>query len=213
MGGHSSPGPRPERYRLFIAIPLPDAIKQSIEKAQHELRSALPADSIRWTRIAHFHLTLRFLGSVEPSRVEALTDAVRRACSGFGDLQLRAAGIGVFPGPRRPRVVWTGVRDTRERLALLQRAIEAATNEFTVEPPQETFTGHITLARCRDISRSESATLAGLVERMASRSFGAWTADCIDVIRSEPTPNGSRYTTLATAALGERHSIRQDAKA
>jgi len=199
MGGHSSPGP--ERHRLFIAIALPEPVRRASEKAQDELRAALPAKSIRWTRSEQFHLTMRFLGGVEAQQVDRLNDAVRRACAGSGVLQLRAARIGVFPGPRRPRVVWTGVDDRDGRLAALQCSIEAATNAFTEEPPQEQFTGHITLARCRDINRHEASTLVSLVQAMGEKSFGHWTAGAVDIVRSEPTPQGSRYTTFAEISL------------
>jgi RNA 2',3'-cyclic 3'-phosphodiesterase len=126
---------------------------------------------------------------------------VRRACAGFGELVLRAAGIGVFPGARRPRVVWTGVEDRTGRLTTLQRSIETATAAFTDEPSQEKFSGHITLARCRDVNRSDAGTLARLVEKLAGRSFGEWTAAGVAVIRSQPTSQGSRYTTLASVGL------------
>src|SRR5580765_747433 len=171
MDGHSRSGARPERYRLFIAIALPEPVRHAIEKAQDGLRAALPERSIRWTRSDQFHLTLRFLGGVEAQRLEPLSDAVRRACAGAGVLQLRAARMGMFPGPRRPRVVWTGVDDTDGRLAELQRSIEAVTNGLKDEPPQAKFTGHVTLARC------------------------------VDIIRSHPEPQGSIYTTLATIEL------------
>ena len=66
------------RYRLFIAIELPEKVKQAIEKAQEELRAAVPAKSIRWTRREQFHLTMRFLGSVEALQVDRLNEALRR---------------------------------------------------------------------------------------------------------------------------------------
>jgi 2'-5' RNA ligase len=182
MDGHSRSDARPERYRLFIAIALPEAVRHAIEKAQNGLRAALPAKSIRWARSDQFHLTMRFLGGVEAQRVDRLNEAVRRACAGA-------------------RVVWTGVDDRDGRLAKLQRSIEAVTSAFTDEPPQDTFTGHVTLARCRDISRADASTLATLVQAMENRSFGDWTADGVDIIRSQPTPQGSRYTTLATIDL------------
>ena len=202
MDGHSRSDTRPERYRLFIAIALPEDVRRAIEKAQGELRAALPSTSVRWTRPEQFHLTMRFLGSVDAQQLDGLNDAMRRACAGSGDLQLRAARIGVFPGARRPRVVWTGVDDRDARLTALQRSIEAATAPFTDEPPQETFTGHITLARCRDIERSEASKLSTLVDRMAGRSFGEWTATSVDVMRSVTAPTGARYTTIAEISLG-----------
>jgi len=201
MVGHSKSDTRPERYRLFIAITLPESVRHAIERAQSELRAALPTTSIRWTRREQFHLTMRFLGNVDVQDVDRLNEAVRRACAGSGVLQLRAAGIGVFPGVRRPRVVWAGVDDRGGRLGALQRSIEAASAAFTDEPPQEKFSGHITLARCRDISRTDATRLATLVDKLANRSFGEWSANAVEIIRSETLPGGSRYTTLIEIAL------------
>jgi len=201
MVGHSKSDTRPERYRLFIAIALPEPVMHAIERAQSELRAALPTTSIRWTRREQFHLTMRFLGGVDVARVDRLNEAVRRACADSGVLQLRAAGIGVFPGVRRPRVVWTGVDDREGRLAALQRSIEAASAAFTDEPPQEKFSGHITLARCRDISRTDATRLATLLDKLANRSFGEWSANAVEIIRSETLPGGSRYTTFSEIAL------------
>ena len=149
---------------------------------------------------------MRFLGSVDLQDVDRLNEAVRRVCAGSGVLQLRAAGIGVFPGVRRPRVVWAGVDDRGGRLAALQRSIEAATATFTDEPPQERFSGHITLARCRDINRTEASRLATIVDNLANRSFGEWSANTVEIIRSETLPAGSRYTTVTEIALAAASS-------
>src|SRR4051812_7451283 len=104
----------PELFRLFIAISVPDAVKTEMEQAQAELRRALPEGCVRWTRREQFHLTLKFLGSVEAQRVAALADAIRGACQGFTPLRLRAERIGCFPDLRFPRVVWAWVHDRQE---------------------------------------------------------------------------------------------------
>lgn len=187
--------------RLFIAVALPEQVKDAIEKAQEELRGALAERSVRWTKRGQLHLTLKFLGDVDPERLDALTHAVGRACEGFGGLQLRAGRIGGFPDLRRPRVVWTRVHDERERLPALQRVVEAAAAGFTAEKPEGAFTGHVTLGRCRTIERSQAEILAKLAGGMENRSFGQWTADRIEIIRSEMAPEGSRYTTVAEIPL------------
>src|SRR5690349_6385961 len=99
----------PARFRLFIAVSSREAIKTQIEQAQEELRHALPAGSVRWTQREQFHLTLRFLGSVQAAQLEALIASVRATCQGFGPLQLRAEHVGGFPSLRSPRVIWAGV--------------------------------------------------------------------------------------------------------
>jgi 2'-5' RNA ligase len=41
---------RAEMFRLFIALPVPGAIKAELETLQRQLREQLPGDSMRWTR-------------------------------------------------------------------------------------------------------------------------------------------------------------------
>ena len=111
----------PLHFRLFIALTIPDEIKAGIEKAQEEMRRALPEGRIRWIRREQFHLTLRFLGEVDAERVQPLIDAVRGACNGFAPLSLCSERVGFFPDGRFPRVLWVGVNDRENNLPRLQR--------------------------------------------------------------------------------------------
>ncbi len=191
----------PELFRLFIAISVPDAVKTEMEKVQRELCRALPEGCVRWTRREQFHLTLKFLGSVEAQRVVALADAVRGACQGFTALRLRAERIGCFPDLRFPRVVWAWVHDRQEQLPHLQNAIETATHGFTTEAPEERFTGHVTLGRARGIKRREAGVLAKVVAGMVERVFGEWIADRIEIMRSEMSPQGAHHNVLSALPL------------
>ena len=138
---------------------------------------------------------------MESERIDALTEAVRGACQGFAALELRAERIGFFPGPRWPRGVWAGIHDQEGQLGQVHRAVTAATQGFTTEPPEKEFTGHVTLGRIKDIKRAEVEALARLATGMAERFFGAWTGDKVEIIRSELSPTGARYSSLAAIAL------------
>ena len=187
--------------RLFIALLLPEKVKDEIEKAQMELRSALPENSVRWARREQFHLTLKFLGNVEVQRIEPMTHALRCACENFLPLKLRAERIGFFPDARRPRVVWAGLHDEQEQLPLLQRSIEMVVLDFTEEESEEKFSGHVTLGRVKKIQRREAEILARLAAGMVERFFGEWTADTVELIRSELSSSGARYTILGAIPL------------
>ena len=192
-----------ERFRLFVALAVPEDIRAKLESAQAELRRVLPDRNVRWTRREQFHLTLRFLGDVEAARAESLAESIRAACLGFGPLHLCAEGVGCFPDLRHPRVVWAGVQDEAEQLQRLQRAVEAASAGFTTEPKEERFTGHLTLARIKVIKRPEAEALGQAAAGMADRNFGQWTAFRIELKRSELSPQGARHTSLAAIALAD----------
>jgi 2'-5' RNA ligase len=188
-------------YRLFVALSVPEEVKNEVWKVQAELRRALVQARVTWTRPEQFHLTLKFLGNVDGERVGELAEAVRGACSGFAPLRLRAEGIGCFPDLRSPRVVWLGVRDALETLPWLQGAIETASGSFTSLQREERFSGHLTLGRIKGIGRLETESLAGHARAMAERLFGQWMADGVRIMRSELSPQGARHTILATVQL------------
>ncbi len=86
-----------QKLRLFIALAIPEVVKAELEQAQADLRRVLPGLGIRWTRREQFHLTLKFLGDVEATRVEALGEALRGVCQGYAPLRLRRKGWGASP--------------------------------------------------------------------------------------------------------------------
>jgi 2'-5' RNA ligase len=202
LTGKTTPGsPTPPFHRLFVALATPNAVKSEIEKAQNELRRALPDGSVRWTRPDHFHLTLRFLGNVAVDHIKALGDKLRLTCRDFTPIKVRAERVGFFPERGFPRVIWVSVRDEHRQLIPLHRAIQTSTIEFTSEPAEKEFAGHITLGRAKKIRRREAETLAGFATKMRQRSFGEWTATNIELLRSELLPDGAHHTVVTTIPL------------
>jgi RNA 2',3'-cyclic 3'-phosphodiesterase len=191
----------PTKLRLFIALNLPESVKDSVAKAQSELREAIPAAAIRWTTRDQFHVTLKFLGGVDAQVLPALIRGLAAACEPFSPLQVRAANIGVFPNPRRPRVIWAGLHDREQRLGSLQEAIQAATQAFTVEEGEKRFAGHVTLGRVKEIRRSDAEALAKIAAQLSGHCFGEWRADEIHLMQSELSSSGARYTELFAASL------------
>jgi RNA 2',3'-cyclic 3'-phosphodiesterase len=188
--------------RLFVAIGLPEALRDEIQTAQTTLQRAVPTGGIRWTPREQFHLTLRFLGNVEVERVEQLTRALGAACAGFARLQLRAEAVGFFPSGRRPRVVWVGANDTEGHLGHLQQTIQTATSEFTEEDPETQFSGHVTLARAKNLRRPEAQALVKVASGLAGRVFGEWTAPEVELVQSELSADGAKHGCRARIPLG-----------
>jgi len=182
--------------RAFVAIQLPAPVQEALRQVQSELKTILPPRSAAWTRAENMHLTLRFLGGVEPANLSELCRRLRDSIAGFGALELRCERLGCFPDLRFPRVVWAWVHDEGERLAQLQQAVAKATGSFAETSAGEEFVGHITLAGPKRIKRSDAERLAGFVNEAVSREFGRWTCHGVELIRSELSPGGSRYTTL-----------------
>ena len=192
----------PEKLRLFVAIPIPEPVRDEIIRVQRELQRLVPRNVARWTRSDQFHLTLRFLGDVPIDGAEKLKQSVGAVCRNARPLSLRAEGVGFFPNPRSPRVIWVGINDGEGQLVDLQRQIETAIGPFSTEPGERNFTGHVTLGRLKNPRPADTRDLAARAQSLEKWLFGEWPAHEIEIIRSELSPAGARHASLAAFRLG-----------
>src|SRR5438270_13851782 len=116
-----------ETTRTFIAIPIPDSIGRNLVQLQTKLAPEIP--DCRWTASSPWHMTLAFLGDVRNRDLNELCLAVGSAAEAFAPLELRLEGLGSFPSPRKPRVVWAGVTalDLQPLNDLRAAVVQAAT--------------------------------------------------------------------------------------
>ncbi len=189
------------RSRLFIALPVPSAVKDELCRAQVELQSGLKGDGIRWTKPEQIHLTLKFLGNVADSRIDELIAATTAACVPFPPIQLHSAGFGFFPENRPPRVIWAAVSDEQGHLPKLADAIISATTRFAAENDEKGFSAHLTLGRIRNLKPAELRHLVEATRAMENRSFGKWTTETVEIIRSDMDAQGTQHSTLAKIPL------------
>jgi 2'-5' RNA ligase len=77
-----------KRLRLFIAIELPDAVKNELCRLIDALNAA-NTSAVQCVRPEGAHLTLKFLGNVDSSRVDTLSEALTRAVGGHTAFSLR----------------------------------------------------------------------------------------------------------------------------
>jgi 2'-5' RNA ligase len=190
------------RFRLFVAITVPDAVRAEVLRVQRELKPLAPRDVVRWTKPEQFHLTLRFLGDVPSAQIAGLQESLYAACIGTPPLHLRAQGAGFFPNARSPRVIWVGIPDEENRLLSFQKKIESAVQSYTAERGGDQFAGHVTMGRLKQYNHLEIRELLNKAGSLKNRLFGEWTAREIEIIRSELLPAGPRYTSLAACKLG-----------
>src|SRR3972149_198825 len=112
-----------ERLRLFVAIDLPEDVRESLGRLQTDLRRH-DLSSLRWTRPEGVHLTLKFLGATPAPWVTATEAALARAVRGIPSFRLTLGAPGTFGGRRGPRVLWVDVEGELQPLQPLQAAVE-----------------------------------------------------------------------------------------
>ena len=125
-------------YRLFIAIDLPDEVKDHLANICYGVQGA------RWVPKDQMHLTIRFLGDVDEPGYHAVSSCLSDVIASQFTIALK--GVGFFPPRNKPKLLWAGL-ERNESLMELRRLIEARLRETGIEPEERKFAAHITLAR------------------------------------------------------------------
>ena len=187
-----------EGLRAFIAVGVSDALRQRLAAEQQRLRSSLPGAS--WTRPEGIHLTLHFLGDISPHLAERLGVELARACAPCSPFELVVRGLGVFPSPRRPRVIWVGV-EGRDDLHALHAACASVLHRRKLGAQRRRYHPHLTLARFRRPLRKSA--VAGLLEALDDppAEMGRVPVREVCLYRSELRTDGALHTVIARAPL------------
>lgn len=183
--------------RLFLAINLPHEVRREIVAATAALRECAP--ELAWVREAALHLTLKFFGEVAPERVSDIRAAIASVAGRHREVLMTVGGVGAFPNFRRARVVWLGVGHD-PRLELLHHDVEVACEQIGFELEGRAFRPHLTLARVKHaLSEERLRALSRAAKQTDYRSD--FIVRSIDLMQSEPSPEGSTYSALVSAAL------------
>ena len=188
--------------RSFVAILLPDAVREAVVAAVERLRPLCGA--VAWVPPQNLHVTLQFLGGQsEEGLVEAeaaLDDAAARSVP----IEVTLHGIGAFPGLERPRILWIGMaQGALEARALQARVADAlAARGFPRE--ERPWHPHLTIGRIFDERRwrrEAGPPLRSALAQAATTSFGTLRVAEVALMRSDLSPAGARYTARRLAAL------------
>ena len=135
-----------DTIRTFVAIELDDDTKARVAAAIETLRHKR-IDNLRLVRPEGVHLTLKFLGDIEVSRVPQVADAMKHVASRQAPFSLTLDAPGVFPNTNRARVLWLGVEGDLKALRLLQAGVEEALTSDGFPAERQPFNPHLTIGR------------------------------------------------------------------
>lgn len=182
--------------RLFVGIPIPEEYSRTLGAIQTVWKRRLHS-RISWVRPELMHLTLKFLGETQESRVQDIVRAMRHAASGCFEMQGGPGGF--FPPKGAPRVVWVGfsrgVVGCGQYFAALDQELSVSGFEAETRP----FSPHVTVARVKDAVRGDD--WPGLAADL-TRDWPPFTVDRVVLWQSILQPSGPQYRSVAEVALG-----------
>ena len=124
--------------RLFIAIDFNELKDYFVD-----IQNQLPKNA-KLSLTKSFHLTLKFLGEVQPNNAEEVIKILKKIK--FEKFNFFLDSIGIFPTENYIRVIWIGLKPEDKVAELQEKIDESLKNLFKKE---KDFKAHITLARVK----------------------------------------------------------------
>jgi 2'-5' RNA ligase len=193
-----------ETWRCFVAVPVPAELRAALAAAVAAWRAEPGAPNLRWTDPEGWHVTLAFLGPVDPGLVSSLSERIAVALQPFvavAPFSVRTGQVGAFPRPSAVQSVWLGIEDPDRYLTDLARAVQDA---LLPHDAIRRLRAHLTLGRSR-ARRGEP-----LDAWLATRTFPSTELVVDDVVlfRSRLGRGPASYEELARLPVGGAGSNR-----
>lgn len=185
--------------RAFIAIGLPQGIKDSLAGIQDELRSS--GADVKWIRPENIHLTLKFLGDIDEIKKDKISNILERITAKRSDFRIRISSLGAFPKITSPRVIWVGIDEGDKESKDIAAELEEEAAKIGIPKEERDFSSHITIGRKRSPSNLDKL-INCLKEKtgLGEKDMGFY-AGKITLFKSTLTPKGPIYEALKEATL------------
>ncbi len=173
--------------RLFVGLTLPPSVKQQL------LGLMAGLEGVKWQREDQLHLTLNFIGEVPEPQAEEIDVAL--SAVPFAPLVLRLEGVDIFGHRRRPRMLWTGVRQENiEQLQHLHAKIDRVLQRCGLKADPRKYNPHVTLARFR----GKAARIGSYLGHHSGYMSPAFEVNAMTLYRSHLGHQGSHYVVVSS---------------
>jgi 2'-5' RNA ligase len=179
--------------RAFIAVEIDSLAKQKISDLVSCLKKT--GSDAKWITEDQMHLTLKFLGNIDKSEIQKISDALSDIADNFNSFKINFSEIGAFPNMNRPAVIWLGIDKGAGILKMLNEKIETALEKIGLRRENREFKPHLTLARIRS-----PKNMPNLIKLIKETSFNSGDNDSrinkLALFQSALNPKGAVHTII-----------------
>ena len=178
--------------RTFIAVELDPCFREKIR----ELQDRFSSFNLKFVEPEIVHITLKFLGDVDESKIPLISSALDSiTCESFEAL---IGGLGVFPNPSNPKVLWLGAAG---KFRILHEDVENLLKPFKFEKDTREFTAHATLARVKFFNRDQKNAFINVIRECKDVQLGSMKVNKVLLKKSILTLEYPIYETLHTVYM------------
>jgi len=189
--------------RLFVAVDVGADVQRSASRTIEHLKrlteQTAPRARVTWVKPEQLHLTVQFIGHVDPSPA----DKIRAALA--PPLETRAFDLaiektGTFPPGRPPRVIWAGIGKGLDNLHAVEREVRARLKGLAPSTEDRDYNPHLTLGRVKSPAGLQPRTLLGGLESVV---FGVVRVAAVTLFESRLSSSGPTYFAIGRTELAQ----------
>ena len=182
--------------RSFISVHLSENVREQIARFQTGLK--IPGTDIKWVRPENMHITLKFLGDIQPDQIDSIENVIRDVAGSVTPFNVWIRGAGCFPNEHHPRVLWLGIFTKTEIPGHMARDLNGRLAVLGFQTEKRKFKPHLTLGRVRTLKN-----IGQVVGRMRQEGFESdgFHVNQIHLMQSRLKPSGAEYSVLKSIDL------------
>ncbi|MFA5351315.1 MAG: RNA 2',3'-cyclic phosphodiesterase [Candidatus Omnitrophota bacterium] len=186
--------------RTFIAIELPQEIKEKLSELQARLKQS-EAD-VKWVEPENIHLTLKFLGEIGEDKLPKIIEIIESTTQNTKQFRLSLSSLGAFPRVEFPRIIWIGINKGDKETVLLAKALEEKIEKLGIPGEERPFSSHITIGRVKGpLNKDKLAkTLKQSGDYFSGKDIG-FDVTKVTLFKSTLGPGGPVYAALKEVKL------------
>lgn len=178
--------------RTFLAVEASENARKVIQNfIQERQKVGLP---IKWVGFDKMHITLKFLGEIDDKKKKDIVPVIEALCRKHAPFDVAMAGVGCFPNPRNPRVLWVGVKQGGKELCAIATELEHELAPFGFKE-EKRFHPHLTIGRVK-----KRCSVEDIVAKVVS--IEPYKVSSTVLFKSTLRPEGPIYDELSRFKLG-----------
>ncbi|HVQ12422.1 MAG TPA: RNA 2',3'-cyclic phosphodiesterase [Vicinamibacterales bacterium] len=187
--------------RLFVAVDVGADVQRTASKVIDDLKrrtgQVAPHARITWVKAEQLHLTVRFIGEVEPTLGEQIRTTLTPSLQ-TPAFDLTIERTGTFPPKRPPRVIWAGITEGLDNLRSVEQEVRARLDRLVRSAEDRDYHPHLTLGRVKNPAGLRPAVL---LDGLESTVFGVVRVAAVTLVESRLSSSGPTYIPLGRAEL------------
>lgn len=186
--------------RAFIAIELPQEIKDFLGRIQNQLKTS--GADVKWVNPENIHLTLKFLGEIDEKKMAKISEILNDIAENKNSFHIRISSLGAFPNMDFPRVIWVGIGQGDTETKAIAKELEQNLAQLGIPKEDKPFSCHITIGRTRStLNREKLVRSLKSAQDSAGKENLTLSVTNLALFKSTLTPKGPIYEVLHNASL------------